>query len=96
MLERRSKTARLLQLEALGDELESHLRVEEANNTEVIGRLVEDAEGVVVPRVTRPYVTERVLVLERIHGGSSTPATAFRRSEPWSWRARSSARTSAG
>lgn len=74
VLERRSKTARLLQLEALGDELESHLRAEldyaeEANNTEVIGRLVEDAEGLVVPRVIRPYVTERVLVLERIHGG---------------------------
>jgi ubiquinone biosynthesis protein len=78
LLERRSETAQLLQLEALADELESHLRaeldyVEEANNTEVIGRLVEDAEGLVAPRVMRPYVTERVLVLERIHGSKLTP-----------------------
>jgi ubiquinone biosynthesis protein len=72
-LERRSETAQLLQLEALADELEIHLRaeldyVEEANNTEVIAELVADAEGLTVPRVIRPYVTERVLVLERVHG----------------------------
>jgi ubiquinone biosynthesis protein len=78
LLERRSETAQLLQLEALADELESHLRaeldyVEEANNTEVIGRLVEGAEGLVVPRVIRPYVTDRVLVLERIDGRKLGP-----------------------
>jgi ubiquinone biosynthesis protein len=73
VLERRSETARMLQLGALADELETHLRaeldfVEEANNTEVIARLVDDYEDLVVPAVVRPYVTDRVLVLERIHG----------------------------
>ena len=69
----KSETAQLLQLEALSDELEVHLRaeldfVEEAHNTELIARLVEDYEGIVVPQVIRPYVTERVLVLEWIDG----------------------------
>ena len=50
-LEKRSETAQLLQLRALADELEVHLRaeldfVEEANNTELI--------AVVVPQVIRP------------------------------------------
>ena len=73
-IEVRSETGRLLQLRALADELESHLNgeldfVEEAHNTEVIGRLVAgEADALVVPRVVRPWVTERVLVLERIHG----------------------------
>src|SRR5688572_1549063 len=73
LLEGHSETAQLLQLEALTEELEAHLRdeldlVEEAHNAEVIARLVEEHEELVVPQVIRPYVTERVLVLERIDG----------------------------
>jgi len=73
LLEGHSETAQLLQLEALTEELEVHLRdeldlVEEAHNAEVIARLVEEHEELVVPQVIRPYVTERVLVLERIDG----------------------------
>lgn len=74
LLEGKSETARLLQVRALADELEAHLNgelnfVEEAHNTEVIARLVaEDVEELVVPKVIRPWVTERVLVLERLHG----------------------------
>jgi ubiquinone biosynthesis protein len=73
LLEGLSERAQLLQLDALADELEVHLRgeldlSEEANNTELIGRLTEDYEDLVVPHVIRPYVTERVLVLERIDG----------------------------
>jgi ubiquinone biosynthesis protein len=68
-----SETAQLLQIEALADELEVHLReeldfVEEAHNTELIGRLVEGYDRLRVPAVIRPYVTERVLVLEYIAG----------------------------
>ena len=49
-----SETAQLLQVEALADELEVHLRqeldfVEEAHNTELIGRLVEEYDHIVVP-----------------------------------------------
>jgi ubiquinone biosynthesis protein len=73
VLDRRSDTAQLLQLRALEEELEVHLRgeldfVEEASNTELIGRLMEEYDDLVVPQVIRPYVTERVLVLERIRG----------------------------
>src|SRR5256714_10072696 len=73
LLERRSEAAQLLQVTALADELEVHLRaeldfLEEAHNTELIGRLVGDYEDLVVAQVIRPHVTERVLVLERIHG----------------------------
>jgi ubiquinone biosynthesis protein len=68
-----SETAQLLQIEALADELEVHLRdeldfVAEAHNTELIARLVEDYDRLRVPAVIRPYVTERVLVLEYIEG----------------------------
>ena len=68
-----SESARRIQLEELADELEVHLRaeldfVEEAHNTELIRGLVAEFEGLVVPQVIRPYVTERVLVLERIAG----------------------------
>ncbi len=68
-----SEAARRIQLEELADELEVHLRaeldfVEEAHNTELIRGLVEEFEGLVVPQVIRPYVSERVLVLERIAG----------------------------
>src|SRR5438067_2477543 len=73
LLERRSERAQLVQARALADELEEHLRaeldfVEEANNTEVIAAFLSDYEDLVVPQVIRPYVTERVLVLERIEG----------------------------
>jgi ubiquinone biosynthesis protein len=72
-LERRSERAQLLQARALADELEVHLRgeldfVEEAGNAELVARLVADFDDLVVPQVIRPYVTERVLVLERIEG----------------------------
>ena len=72
-LERRSERAQLLQARALADELEVHLRgeldfVEEANNAELVAGLLSEYDDLVVPRVMRPYVTERVLVLERIDG----------------------------
>jgi predicted unusual protein kinase regulating ubiquinone biosynthesis (AarF/ABC1/UbiB family) len=70
---RHSEAARRVQLEELAEELELHLRaeldfVEEAHNTELVAGLVEQFEGLVVPRVIRPYVTERALVLELIAG----------------------------
>jgi predicted unusual protein kinase regulating ubiquinone biosynthesis (AarF/ABC1/UbiB family) len=70
---RHSEAAQRIQLEELADELEVHLRgeldfVEEAHNTELIGRLMEPFDSLVVPRVIRPYVTERALVLELIEG----------------------------
>src|SRR5436190_418915 len=73
LLESRSERAQLLQARALADELEVHLRaeldfVEEANNAELVARLLESYEELVVPEVIRPYVTEKVLVLERIEG----------------------------
>jgi ubiquinone biosynthesis protein len=76
--EKRSETARLLQLSVLADEVESNLKAEldfeeEAGNVELIAGIVEPYEGLTVPRVIRPYVTERVLVLERIHGEKLTP-----------------------
>jgi predicted unusual protein kinase regulating ubiquinone biosynthesis (AarF/ABC1/UbiB family) len=76
-LEERSETARLLQVRALADELDVHLRseldfVEEAANTELIARSVEEYDDLVVPQVIRPHVTERVLVLERINGEKVT------------------------
>jgi len=73
----RSEAAQRLQLEELADELEVHLRaeldlVEEAHNTELVARLVEQFDGLVVPQVIRPYVSERALVLEHIAGGKVT------------------------
>jgi ubiquinone biosynthesis protein len=73
-----SEAARRVQLEELADELEVHLRgeldfVEEAHNTELVRKLVEPFEGLVVPRVIRPYVSERALVLERIAGRKVEP-----------------------
>jgi ubiquinone biosynthesis protein len=71
--EKRSERAQLLQARALADELEVHLRaeldfVEEANNTELVAGFLADYDDLVVPHVVRPYVTEKVLVLERIEG----------------------------
>ncbi len=73
LVEGRSAAAQLLQVQALADELEVHLRqeldfVEEAHNTELIAKLVADYDRVVVPQVIRPHVTESVLVLEYIEG----------------------------
>jgi predicted unusual protein kinase regulating ubiquinone biosynthesis (AarF/ABC1/UbiB family) len=73
LLDKRSEAAQLLQVEALADELEVHLReeldfVQEAHNAELIGRLVGDYDDIIVPQVIRPYVTERVLVMEFIDG----------------------------
>jgi predicted unusual protein kinase regulating ubiquinone biosynthesis (AarF/ABC1/UbiB family) len=77
--ESHSETARLLQLAALAEELEAHLTaeldfVEEAHNAGVIGELVAEFEHLVVPQVIHPYVTERVLVLDRIDGERVTVA----------------------
>jgi ubiquinone biosynthesis protein len=68
-----SEAAQRIQLEELADELELHLRaeldfLEEAHNTELVRELLQQFNGLVVPRVIRPYVTERALVLERIAG----------------------------
>ena len=73
LAEGRSHTARLLQVNALADELESHLSAEldlaeEANNGEIIAGVLGDYSNLRVPRIVRPYVTERVLVQERIDG----------------------------
>jgi predicted unusual protein kinase regulating ubiquinone biosynthesis (AarF/ABC1/UbiB family) len=77
--EKHSATARMLQLDALADELETHLRAEldfreEASNAELIARIVSDFDELVVPKVVRPLVTERVLVLERVRGAKVSPA----------------------
>lgn len=73
LAEGKSHTARLLQLSALSEELESHVRGEldfreEANNAELIAGLLEDYDDLIVPKVIHPYVTEQVLVLEHIEG----------------------------
>ena len=72
-----SETARLVQLRALADELEAHLTaelnfVEEAHGSELIARLVAEHECLIVPDVIHPYVTERVLVQERVAGEKVT------------------------
>jgi ubiquinone biosynthesis protein len=79
LLDKRSEKAQLLQVEALADELDVHLRgelnlEEEAHNTELIGGFVSDDPNLVVPRVIRPYVTKTVLVLELVEGEKVTPA----------------------
>jgi ubiquinone biosynthesis protein len=77
VLEEHSETAQMLQLVALAEELEVHLRAEldfeeEAYNTELIARHVARYDGLVVPQVIRPYVSQRVLVLEEIPGAKVT------------------------
>jgi ubiquinone biosynthesis protein len=79
LLDKRSEAAQLLQVEALADELDVHLRgelnlEEEASNTELIGGLVADWPDLTVPRVIRPYVTPKVLVLELLQGEKITDA----------------------
>jgi predicted unusual protein kinase regulating ubiquinone biosynthesis (AarF/ABC1/UbiB family) len=75
---RHSESAQRIQLEELADELELNLRgeldfLEEAHNTELVRGLVERFGGLVAPRVIRPYVTERALVLELIAGRKVAP-----------------------
>ena len=79
LLHRHSEAAQLVQVEALADELEVHLLSElnleeEAYNAELIASLATDNANLVVPQVIRPYVTERVLVLELIDGEKVTSA----------------------
>ena len=80
LAERRSGTARLLQLTALADELEQHLRAEldfreEAHNADLVAEVLEPfADDIVVPRIVRPYVTESVLVQERLEGSKVAEA----------------------
>jgi ubiquinone biosynthesis protein len=72
--ENHSDTARLLQLNALADELEQHLLAEldfreEAHNAELIAEVLDEyRDDLFVPRVIHPFVTEQVLVLELIEG----------------------------
>src|SRR3954462_4967549 len=72
--ERHSDNARLLQLNALTEELEQHLLgeldfIEEAHNAELIAQVIDDyRDDLFVPSVIHPYVTEEVLVMERIDG----------------------------
>src|SRR4051812_4944096 len=78
-MEEHSETAQMLQLVALADELDVHLRAEldleeEAYNTELIAQHVARYDGLVVPKVIRPHVSERVLVLEEIPGQKITEA----------------------
>ncbi len=73
LLDKHSATAQLVQVAALADELEVHLLgelnfEEEAHNAELIAKSIEASPSLVVPEVIRPYVTERVLVLELIEG----------------------------
>jgi len=72
--ENHSSTARLLQLNALTDELEQHLLGEldfreEAHNAELIAGVIEEyRDDLFVPAVIHPFVTEEVMVLEKING----------------------------
>jgi ubiquinone biosynthesis protein len=72
--ERHSGTAKLLQLNALADELEQHLLaeldfVEEAHNAELIAEVIDEyRDDLFVPAIVHPYVTPEVLVMERVEG----------------------------
>jgi predicted unusual protein kinase regulating ubiquinone biosynthesis (AarF/ABC1/UbiB family) len=76
--ENRSDTARLLQLNALTEELEQHLLAEldfseEAHNAELISTVIADyADELFVPQPIHPYVTPEVLVLEQVMGEKVT------------------------
>jgi ubiquinone biosynthesis protein len=72
--EKRSGTARLLQLTALTDELEQHLLaeldfVEEAHNAELIAEVIAGyQDDLFVPQIIHPYVTPEVMVLDYVEG----------------------------
>jgi predicted unusual protein kinase regulating ubiquinone biosynthesis (AarF/ABC1/UbiB family) len=76
--ERRSSTAQLLQIRALTDELEQHLRAEldfreEAHNAELIAGVLEDfRDDIFVPQTVAPFVTEQVIVIDRVEGEKVT------------------------
>jgi predicted unusual protein kinase regulating ubiquinone biosynthesis (AarF/ABC1/UbiB family) len=85
-LHRHSETAQLLQLEALADELEVHLRAEldlteEAHNTELVAAAISEFPELEVAKVVRPHVTEKALVLERIHGDKVSPEHGLSREQ---------------
>jgi ubiquinone biosynthesis protein len=98
LIEGRSRIAQIVRITALADELETHLRAEldfteEAHNAELIAEHLVEFEDLVVAKPVRPWVTERVLVLERIDGEKVADATASRRRGAASWRGPSSAPT---
>jgi predicted unusual protein kinase regulating ubiquinone biosynthesis (AarF/ABC1/UbiB family) len=72
--ESHSDTARLLQLNALSDELEQHLLGEldfreEAHNAELIAGVIDDyRDDLFVPEVIHPFVTEQVMVMQLVEG----------------------------
>ena len=72
--EKHSDTARLLQLNALTDDLEQNLSAEldfreEAHNAELVASVIDEyRDDLFVPEMIHPYVTEQVLVMERIDG----------------------------
>ena len=72
--EKHSDTAQLLQLNALTDDLEQHLLAEldfreEAHNAKLIGAVIEEyRDDLFIPEIIYPYVTEQVLVMERVEG----------------------------
>jgi predicted unusual protein kinase regulating ubiquinone biosynthesis (AarF/ABC1/UbiB family) len=74
LAERHSSAARLLQLNALADELEQHLRAEldfreEAHNARLIASVIEPYRNdLFVPDVVEPHVTEEVIVIDRVEG----------------------------
>ena len=76
--ENRSDTARLLQLNALTEELEQHLLAEldfseEAHNAELISAVIaEYDDDLFVPQAIHPYVTPEVLVQEQVVGQKVT------------------------
>ena len=78
-LEERSETAQLLQLRALAEELEvppaRRARLRRGGEQHRADRRVSSRTSriSIVPQVIRPHVTERVLVLERIHGEKVVP-----------------------
>ena len=72
--ESHSDTARLLQLNALADELDQHLLGEldfreEAHNAQLISEVLEEyRDDLFVPQIERDLVTEEVLVMELVEG----------------------------
>jgi ubiquinone biosynthesis protein len=74
LAEKHSGTAQLLQLNALADDLEQHLNDEldfneEANNAALIAAVIDEyRDDLFIPEVIQPFVTDRVLVMERVVG----------------------------
>jgi ubiquinone biosynthesis protein len=74
LAEKRFDAARLLQLNALADELEQHLHaelnfMEEANNATLIDAVLTDfRDYLFVPQVIQRHLTPRVMIMDRVHG----------------------------